>query len=382
MATIRKRTNRKGIVWQIDYYDPEGKRVMKCFGLKKDAEDYLAKVGVSKREGKYDEIFQPNKEALITFDGLADRYVENFGQQKSFQSFKRHAVRYLREAFGEKRLKEISYLDLETYRNKRKATPLKSGKPRTEATVNREMAALKHMLNKAVEWGMLEVSPFRKGSRLTFRENNQRQRYLMEADIEKLLNSCSAHVRPIVELALHTGMRKGELLNLKWDQVRDGFIYLKETKSGKSRQIPCDARAAQVLKKLQIRNKWKSPHICIGPDGERLGDVKKGFNAACRRAGIEDFHFHDLRHTFASHLVMKGANLKAVQRLLGHSDSKMTDRYSHLSPDHLRESVNLLSGLPSGKEMVNILPLKSLKAGAGTGGRTPDLLITNQLLYH
>ncbi len=75
---------------------------------------------------------------------------------------------------------------------------------------------------------------------------------------------------------------------------------------------------------------------------------------------------------------MKGANLKAVQRLLGHSGAKMTDRYSHLSPDHLRESVNLLSGLPSGKEMVNILPLKSLKDGAGTGGRTPGLLITNQ----
>jgi integrase len=229
------------------------------------------------------------------------------------------------------------------------------------------MAALKHMLNKAVEWGLLEVSPFRKGARLTFRENNQRHRYLTEEEIERLLSACSPHLKPIVELALHTGMRKGELLNLKWDQIRDGFIYLIETKSGKARQIPLDDRAAQVLKAQQIRNKWKSPYVCIGPDGERLKDVKKGFNAACRRAGIEDFHFHDLRHTFASHLVMKGANLKAVQRLLGHSDSKMTDRYSHLSPDHLKESVSLLGSLPTGKEMVNIFPLNSLKAGAGTG---------------
>jgi integrase len=276
-------------------------------------------------------------------------------------------VRYLREAFGEKRLKDISYLDLETYRNRRKATPLANGKPRINATVNREMAALKHMLNKAVEWGLLEVSPFRKGARLTFRENNQRHRYLTEEEIERLLSACSPHLKPIVELALHTGMRKGELLNLKWDQIRDGFIYLIETKSGKARQIPLDDRAAQVLKAQQIRNKWKSPYVCIGPDGERLKDVKKGFNAACRRAGIEDFHFHDLRHTFASHLVMKGANLKAVQRLLGHSDSKMTDRYSHLSPDHLKESVSLLGSLPTGKEMVNIFPLNSLKAGAGTG---------------
>jgi integrase len=244
------------------------------------------------------------------------------------------------------------------------------------------MAALKHILNKAVEWNMLEVSPFRKGSRLTFRENNQRHRYLSEEEIEKLLNSCSLYLAFIVEVALHTGMRKGELLGLKWDQVRDGFIYLKKTKSGKSRQIPLDARAALVLKELQIRNKWKSPSVFVGPDGQMLQDVTKGFAGACRRAGIEDFRFHDLRHTFASHLVMKGANLKAVQRLLGHSDSKMTDRYSHLSPDHLRESVNLLNTLPSGKELVNIFPLNSLKAGAGRGIRTLDLLITNQLLYH
>ncbi len=359
MATIRKRVNKKGVTYQIDYYDPQGKRKMKCFKLKKEAEAYLAKVGVSKKEGSYEEIFGSKKEQTITFDDLADRYVENYGHQKSYRSFKRHAVRYLREAFGDKRLKDLSYLDLETYRNKRKATPLANGKPRTDATVNREMAALKHMLNKAVEWGMLEVSPFRKGSRLTFRENNQRHRYLMEEEIEKLLNSCSLHLLPIVEIALHTGMRKGEILGLKWDQVRDGFIYLKETKSGKSRQIPLDGRAVQVLKELQIRNKWKSPFVFVGPDGERLQDVKKGFAGACRRAGVEDFRFHDLRHTFASHLVMKGANLKAVQRLLGHSDSKMTDRYSHLSPDHLKESVNLLGNLPTGKELVNILELKT-----------------------
>ena len=102
---------------------------MKCFKLKKDAEDYLAKVGVSKREGNYDEIFQPKKEAVLTFNDLADRYVENYGQQKSFVSFKRHAVRYLREAFGDRRLREISYLDLETYRNKRKSTPFPAASP-------------------------------------------------------------------------------------------------------------------------------------------------------------------------------------------------------------------------------------------------------------
>ncbi|MCL6622895.1 MAG: phage integrase SAM-like domain-containing protein [Syntrophobacterales bacterium] len=187
MATIRKRVNKKGCSWQIDYYDPQGKRVMKCFKLKKDAEAYLAKVEVSKCEKSYEEIFGVKKEKTFTFLELAEEYEKNYGNQKSYRTFKRHAVRYLREAFGEKRLKDISYLDLQTYRNRRKATPLANGKPRTDATVNREMAVLKHMLNKAVEWGMLEVSPFRIGASLTFRENNQRHRYLTEEEIERLL---------------------------------------------------------------------------------------------------------------------------------------------------------------------------------------------------
>ncbi len=110
------------------------------------------------------------------------------------------------------------------------------------------MAALKHMINKAVEWGMLEVSPFRKGSRLTFRENNQRQRYLMEADIEKLLNSCSPHLLPIVEIASAYRHEKGRDPGVEVGSGPGRVHLLTETKSGKSRQIPLDDRAAQVLK--------------------------------------------------------------------------------------------------------------------------------------
>jgi integrase len=137
-----------------------------------------------------------------------------------------------------------------------------------------------------------------------------------------------------VEVALLTGMRRSELLGLKWEQIRNGFIYLTETKGGKARQIPINDRL----------------------EGRRFYEVKRSFVSACRRAGIEDFRFHDLRHTFASRLVMKGASLKAVQELLGHADLKMTMRYAHLSHEHLRDSVNLLNDLPSGKEMVNIGP--------------------------
>src|SRR5665647_3209954 len=213
MATIRKRTNRKGTVWQIDYYDPQGKRIMKCFPLKKDAEAYLGKVQAAKKEGRYHDVFDVKREIQVTLNDLAARYVENYRDQKCFSRLKYYLVDEYRAAFGGWRLSEISYLDLETYRNRRKATPTRAGKPRTDSTVNREISTLRHMLNKAVEWGMLENNPFNKGSRLMFKENNHRLRFLTESEIEALLKACddlqsyTPYLRPIVETALLTGMR-------------------------------------------------------------------------------------------------------------------------------------------------------------------------------
>jgi integrase len=190
------------------------------------------------------------------------------------------------------------------------------------------MAILGHMLSKAVEWGMLANSPFKKGKRLMLKENNQRLRFLSKTEIEALLKSCTPHLKPIVETALLTGMRRGELLSLKWEQIRNGFIYLTETKSGKARQIPINDRLAAVLKDIRRKNHLKSEYVFCDFQGRRFYEVKRSFTSACRRAGIEDFRFHDLRHTFASRLVMRGASLKAVQELLGHADLKMTMRYA------------------------------------------------------
>jgi len=356
MAIIRKRTNKKGVVWQIDYYDPQGKRVMKCFPLKKDAEAYLGKVQAAKREGRYHDVFDVKKETQLTFNDLAQKYVENYGNQRAFMTSKRYLLDVVVGYFGELRLSQITYLDLETYRNRRKATPARGNKPRADASVNREMALLSHMLGKGVEWGMLETSPFKKGKRLMFKENNHRLRFLSEPEIEALLKACIPHLRPIIETALLTGMRRGELLSLKWEQFRNGFIYLTETKSGKARQMPINVRLAEVLKEVRRKNHLKSEYVFCDSQGRRFYEVKRSFTSACRRAGIEEFRFHDLRHTFASRLVVKGASLKAVQELLGHSSLTMTMRYAHLSQEHLRDSVNLLNDMPSGKEMVNICP--------------------------
>jgi integrase len=364
VAKVRKRINKSGVSWQIDYYDPEGKRVMKCFPKKAEAEDYLAKAVAARKEGRYHDVFDVKRETQVFFKELAEKYVENFGTQRAFHTSKRYLLAKVQEHFGDKRLSQITYLDLETYRNKRKATPANGSKPRTDASVNREMALVGHMMSKALEWGWLEDSPFKKGKRLMFKENNQRLRFLTDSEIEALLTasddlkSHSPYLRPLVDTALLTGMRRGELLSLKWEQIRNGFIYLEGgmVKSGKGRQIPINDRLAEVFKEVRRGTQLKSEFVFCDSQGRRFYQVKRSFASACRRAGVEDFRFHDLRHTFASRLVMRGASLKAVQELLGHADLKMTMRYAHLSHEHLRDSVNLLNDMPSGKEMVNIGP--------------------------
>jgi integrase len=175
------------------------------------------------------------------------------------------------------------------------------------------------------------------------------------------LKTYTPHLRPIVETALLSGMRREEMLSLKWEQIRNGFIYLTETKSGKARQIPINERLEEVFKVVRRGNQLKSPYVFCDSQGRRFLEVKRSFASACRKAGIEAFRFHDLRHTFASQLVMRGASLKPVQKLLGHASMAMTMRYAHLSQEHLKDSVNLLNDMPSGKQMVNNGP-KSKKA--------------------
>jgi integrase len=357
MATITKKVNKKGTVWRIDYYDPRGKRVRKDLPLRKEAEAYLGKVLAAKKEGRYYDVFNIKKETRITFDELAGKYVENYQAQKGFSRMKQYVVAELRETFGKHYLSEITYLDLETYRNRRRSTPTWAGKPRADATVNREVATLRHMLNKAVEWGMLENNPFSKGSKLGLKENNHRLRFLTEEEVGALLKACSdlstysPHLRPLVETALNTGMRRGELLSLKWEQIRNGFIYLTKTKTNKARQIPINDRLAQVFQEVRRGNQMKSEFVFCNANGGRLYTVNRSFPSACRRAGIEDFHFHDLRHTFASHLVMNGVSLKAVQELLGHTSLAMTMRYAHLSQAHLQEAVAVWNSMGNRHQM-------------------------------
>jgi len=172
-------------------------------------------------------------------------------------------------------------------------------------------------------------------------EKNRRLRYLQEDEIGRLIANCPDYLRPIVVMALNTGMRKGEVLNLKWEDVDLGtrIIYVVNTKTDEKREIPVNTILYAMLVDLRTKS---DAYVFPNDAGEPYVDIRKGFRTATNKSHIKNFRFHDLRHTFASQLVMKGVDLRTVQELLGHKSIEMTVRYAHLSPNHKQAAVERL----------------------------------------
>jgi integrase len=213
------------------------------------------------------------------------------------------------------------------------------------------------MFTKACEWEMCEEEVLKRVRKVKLlEENNCRLRFLSKTECQALIKACDAHLRPIVICALNTGMRKGEILGLKWDDVDlvHGFILLQITKNGERREPPINHTLMAILQDL-FRGTGERPRRIDIPyvfydtrtDG-RYNNIQKSFNTAMKRAGIKDFRFHDLRHTFASHLVMAGVDITTVKDLLGHKTLTMTLRYAHLAPSHKAKAVDVLDTVING----------------------------------
>ena len=226
--------------------------------------------------------------------------------------------------------------------------------PVRPATVNRELSLLKHMYTKAIEWGKCKENPAKKVKKL--KGEVKRVRFLMPDEVQTLLSNCADHLKPIVTVAVHTGMRKGEILSLKWEQVNfeQGIVTLHDTKNNERRDIPMDETVKTALKEMER----KSEHVFCNEEGEGFVRLQSSFEGALEKCGIEDFRFHDLRHTFASNLVMAGEDLNTVRELLGHKDLTMTLRYAHLSPNHKTRAVNVLDRIMSQNPPQSVIPQK------------------------
>ncbi|MFH0796626.1 MAG: site-specific integrase [Candidatus Omnitrophota bacterium] len=322
--------------YYIDYYANGRRKREKVGKSRKLAETVLAKRKVQVAEGKFLDIRRNEK---IKFREMTSLYLKSYCQVNNRVSTverKDGIVNHLNGIFGAEYIYEISALDVEEYKRKR----IEEGK--ALATVNKEISVLRNILNKAVEWGKLRTAP---PKIKLLKENNQRIRYLGKGEEILLLDACPEFLKPIIEIALNTGMRRSEILGLKWQDIDfdQKNITLLDTKNGERRQVPMNSAVLDVLS--GIRRVPKSDYVFPGKDiGTHIskGYISHKFESIVKQAGIKNFRFHDLRHTFASRLVMRGVNLKAVQELLGHKTFTMTLRYAHLSPDHKKTAVELL----------------------------------------
>jgi len=355
---------KRGNTYWIRYAGLDHRTVYESSGSTKfkDAETLLLKRKQSIKEGKQPEIKRIEN---YSFKQLADEYKKFAKMQRSYKS-KEYLVNQLVGDFGSLPLRNFNTLLIEQYQTERRKTgkrkPAVGARKTIEdgnkpATVNRLTATIKHMFTKAVDWNMVEediLKRIRKVKQL--KEENARLRYLTKEECQALVEAADKHVRPILITALNTGMRKTEILTLKWDQVdlSNGFLLLDKTKNGEKREVPINTTLTNTLKSLIRR--IDIPYVFYDPSTEtHYRDVKRSFATACRKAKIRDFHFHDMRHTFASHLVMAGVDLTTVKELLGHKTLSMTLRYAHLAPSHKVKAVDILDSTINEKSTIQKL---------------------------
>jgi integrase len=323
-------------LWYKDQKDGTWKRMVEAVSRqKKAAERRLKKLETEAYEGK---LFERKKPPQTTFEKMMELYLDWSKLNKRSWGRDVTSAGHLVAFFGGMKPAEIHPLLIERYKRERVERV-------SRRTVDIELACLKHVFTKAVEWGHAAENPVRK-VRL-FKPRNERTRFLSEVEIVRLLEACADYFRPVVLTAVHTGMRRGELLGLKWEDVdfAAGFVNLKRTKNGDPRSVPMDDTVLEALKTLKKKSSSEYVFVQKGDGTRPLRDVRKPLKRALDKAGLKDVVFHTFRHTAASHLVMKGVDLKTVQEILGHRTLVMTQRYSHLSPAHMRDAVRTLDSI-------------------------------------
>ncbi|MGV8931983.1 MAG: tyrosine-type recombinase/integrase [Luteimonas sp.] len=363
--------------WNVQWSRTSSRALGKWPGVTVEAARAKAKAALVETDshGAPDAVVEarkPESERPIT---LGDFIGEHFApwataNQKQGQA----TVDALKACFGalyDRELRRVVAFDIERFKTKRRKAAMKP------ATINRDLDRIRRVYSCAVEWGFLAEHPLRKVKRI--KVDNERVRYLSaeeEKNLRKALvdretgrrkqrasgnewnesrghdlrpmwpdNNFTDHVMPMVLLAMNTGCRRGELFGLEWRSVNLPAklltVVADNAKSGKTRHLPLNAEALDVLTRWSAQGSGKGL-VFPSPSGAKFGNINKAWDGITTAGNLPDFNFHDLRHSFASRLVMAGVDLNTVRELLGHADIKMTLRYAHLAPGKLADAVAML----------------------------------------
>jgi integrase len=328
---------KRGDVWWMSFMF-EGRQVRRSTGTedRRLAEAILGKIKCQIVEGRF---FEKAKEEPRTFFEMMDRFATEHAPKQATYPRLLIYVRHLKGFFGNSPLDQVTPKRIVEYKNKRYADGVKP------ATINRELTTLKKAFNLARrEWEWCSDNPVTRVS--MEKENNARDRWLTRHEQARVLAPAAEWLRDIVIFAVNTGLRMGEILALTWGAVdfsRRTLMVLR-SKNGERRTIPLNRTVLEILaKRMEIRPA-STEHVFWSEAGTQLDgpNLRRAFRLILKKSGIVDFHFHDLRHTFATRMVQAGVDLYKVQRLLGHKSPQMTQRYAHHYPESLRDGVDAL----------------------------------------
>ena len=328
--------------WFVEIRYPDGSRQRKRFRRQRDAQHFWTSQNAKIADGSWNQR-APKRVTLGEAFELYRAYARV--QHRAYKTYDEPALSAWEEYFGAGRpIAKITAAQVEAFK-------LERAQEVSKATVDKSLAVLKAFFNWCIHRQLAAANPVRRVK--LFHEDNARLRYLSPEEFDRLLEAArtirtSPYLVEKIVLAAHTGLRRGSLFHLRWDQIdlAHSVMRIPRTKSGRPLAIPLNETARGTLQALYDARDETSPYVFphrSGPKtGEPVMDIKNGFRKALDLAGIEDFTWHDLRHTFASWLMTRGASLRSVADLLGHQSIKMTMRYAHLSPTLLTAEVALL----------------------------------------
>lgn len=339
MASIVEKKDKNGKVYayrvqvRLKGHPPQ----VGTFKSKTKAKLWAEETEVAIRDGRH---FKTTEAKKHTLGELIDRYIRDVLPLKSkVEEHQKAQLLWWKEQIGICLLSDITPALIAEQRDKLARGNTKRGTQRAPATVGRYLAAISHAFTVAMkEWGWIEDSPMRRVTKP--KEPRGRVRFLSEEERKSLLEACqlstNAYIYVVVVLALSTGMRQGEIMNLRWADVdlQRNRITLHETKNGERRVVSIAGLALQLLQKLNKARRIDTHLLFPGKDPKQPMDIRFSWEIAIKTSGIDNFRFHDLRHSAASYLAMNGASIADIAAVLGHKTLAMVKRYAHLSESH------------------------------------------------
>lgn len=323
---------KRGPVYWASFTAPDGTRVRCSTGTsdRQKAQEFFDKL---KHESW--RVSRMGEKPRRTWDEAALLWLTEKADKKSIESDK-VILRFLTPFLRGKYLDEITRADIVQIGEERKRAT-------SPSRANRYLALLRAILNRAVKiWEWIDKAP----AVTLYKEPKRRIRYLTPEQVQRLMQELPAHQKPVVAFALLTGLRKGNILNLRWSQIdlanRAVSISGEEMKNGNEHTVPLSDAAFNTV----IAQIGKNPEYVFTYRGKPIREINtKHFRAALKRAGIYNYRFHDNRHTWASLLIQNGVSLYELQEMGAWQSPEMVKRYAHLAPKKLQENAEIVAGV-------------------------------------